>query len=63
MSVLAWWIIPVTAALLVGALVHLWGRRPRISRSFEEVRDFHGFLDALERGSAQSAGRDGEPTA
>ena len=49
--VLAWWIVPVTVALLVGAIVHLWGRRPRFQRSFEEVeyfRRFHRLCEALE---------------
>jgi hypothetical protein len=47
MSILAWWVVPVAVALLTGAVVTLWGRRPRIRRSFEEVEYFRSFLDAL----------------
>jgi hypothetical protein len=63
MSVLAWWVIPVAVALLVGAIVRLWGRRPRFRRSFEEVEYFHDFLNALKRHTGESARPDGGPTA
>lgn len=63
MSVLAWWVIPVAVALLVGALIRLWGRRPRFRRSFEEVEYFHGFLSALRRQSGESTRPGGGPTA
>ena len=49
MFVLAWWVVPVTIALLVGTIIHLWGRRPRFRRSFEEVEYFHRFLNTLKR--------------
>jgi hypothetical protein len=63
MSVLAWWVIPVTIALLVGAIVRVWGRRPRFRRSFEEVEYFQSFLDALERQSTERAERVDRTTA
>jgi hypothetical protein len=63
MSVLAWWVIPVTVALLVGAIVRMWGRRPRFRRSFEEVECFRSFLDALGRHSAERAERGDHTTA
>jgi hypothetical protein len=63
MSVLAWWVIPVTIALLVGAIVRMWGRRPRFRRSFEEVEYFRSFLDALGRHSAERAERGDHTTA
>jgi hypothetical protein len=63
MSVLAWWVIPVTVALLVGGLVRVWGRRPRFRRSFEEVEAFHSFLNALKRSRGERARRDGRSTA
>jgi ABC-type Fe3+ transport system permease subunit len=62
MSVLAWWVIPVTVALLVGAIVRTWGRRPRFRRSFEEVEYFKSFLNALAR-SAERAERGDHTTA
>ncbi|MFB9832143.1 hypothetical protein [Actinoallomurus acaciae] len=63
MSVLAWWVVPVTVALIVGALIRMWGRRPRFRRSFEEVEYFRRFLDALKRNSADRARRGGRSTA
>lgn len=63
MSILAWWVIPVVVALLVGAIIRLWGRRPRFRRSFEDVEHFHGFLRALKRHSGESARPDGGSTA
>jgi hypothetical protein len=63
MSVLAWWVVPVAVALLAGALVSLWGRRPRIRGSFEEVEYFRRFLGALERQQGESEGRGGATTA
>jgi hypothetical protein len=63
MSVLAWWVIPVTVALLVGGLVRVWGRRPRFRRSFEEVEAFHGFLNALKRSRGDGPRRGGRSTA
>jgi hypothetical protein len=63
MSILAWWLIPVTVALLIAGLVRVWGRRPRFRRAFEEVETFHGFLDALERPRAESSPRGGRSTA
>ena len=63
MSVLAWWVVPVTVALIVGAIVHLWGRKPHFRRSFEEVEYFHRFLIALKRHSAERAHRRGRTTA
>ena len=63
MSVLAWWVVPVTVALLVGGIIRVWGRRPRFRRSFEEVEAFHSFLNALKRGSVERARRDGRSTA
>jgi hypothetical protein len=55
MAVLAWWIVPVAVALLAGAVVTLWGRRPRIRGSFEDVEYFQRFLNALERQEARRA--------
>ena len=63
MAVLAWWVVPVTAALLVGAIIHLWGRRPRFQRSFEEVEHFRRFLNALKRHTVDRARRNGRSTA
>jgi hypothetical protein len=63
MAVLAWWVVPVTVALLAGAIVRLWGRRPRFRRSFEEVEHFRRFLNALERHTADGARRGGRSTA
>lgn len=63
MTVLAWWVVPVTVALFAGAIVHLWGRRPRFWRSFEEVECFRRFLNALKRPSAERARRGGRSTA
>jgi hypothetical protein len=63
MSVLAWWVVPVTVALLVGAIVRVWGRRPRFRRSFEEVEYFQNFLNALKRHSTERAERDDRTTA
>ncbi|GAB2840233.1 hypothetical protein GCM10027176_50220 [Actinoallomurus bryophytorum] len=63
MSVLAWWVIPVTVALLVGAVIRTWGRRPRFRRSFEEVEYFKSFLNALERHSVERAERGDHTTA
>jgi hypothetical protein len=63
MSVLAWWVVPVTVALIVGAIVHMWGRRPRFRRSFEEVEYFHRFLITLKRHSADRTRRRGRTTA
>jgi hypothetical protein len=63
LSVLAWWVIPVTVALLVGGIIRVWGRRPRFRRSFEEVEVFHTFLNALKRDSVDRARRDGRSTA
>jgi hypothetical protein len=63
LSVLAWWVIPVTVALLAGGIVRVWGRRPRFRRSFEEVEVFHTFLNALKRGSVERPRRDGRWTA
>ncbi|GLY73102.1 hypothetical protein [Actinoallomurus iriomotensis] len=63
MSVLAWWVVPVTVALVVGAIIRMWGRRPRFRRSFEEVEYFKRFLDALKRNSTDSARRGGRSTA
>jgi len=63
MAVLAWWVVPVTVALIVGAIIHLWGRRPRFRRSFEEVEYFRRFLNALKRHYAERARRRGRSTA
>jgi hypothetical protein len=63
MAVLAWWVIPVTVALIVGAIIRLWGRRPRFGRSFEEVEHFHRFLSALKRRGRRSPRRGGRSTA
>lgn len=63
MAVLAWWVVPVTFALFVGAIIQLWGRRPRFRRSFEEVECFHRFLIALKRNTVDRARRPGRPTA
>jgi hypothetical protein len=63
MSVLAWWVVPVAVALLVGAAVNLWGRRPRIRGSFEEVEYFRRFLGALEHQQDESTGRGDTTTA
>jgi hypothetical protein len=52
MAVLAWWVVPVAIALLAGAVVTLWGRRPRIRGSFEDVEYFRRFLKALARQDA-----------
>jgi hypothetical protein len=49
--------------LLVGAIVRVWGRRPRFRRSFEEVEYFQSFLDALERQSTERAERADRTTA
>lgn len=63
MSVLAWWVVPVAVALLAGAAVTLWGRRPRIRGSFEEVEYFQKFLGALERQRDESTERGDATTA
>lgn len=63
MAVLAWWVVPVTVALLAGAIIHLWSRRPRFRRSFEEVERFHRFLLALKRRRGGKARRRGRSTA
>ncbi len=63
MAVLAWWVVPVAVALLCGAIATLWGRRPRIRGSFEEVEYFKKFLGALEPEEAVRARRDGRSTA
>lgn len=63
MSVLAWWVVPVTVALIVGAIIRMWGRRPRFRSSFEEVEYFRRFLDALKRDSGERARRRGRSTA
>jgi hypothetical protein len=63
MSVLAWWIVPVTIALLVGAIIRMWGRRPRFRRSFEEVESFRHFLLVLKRQSVDRPRQGGRPTA
>ena len=63
MSVLAWWVVPVTVALFAGAIVHLWGRRPRFRRSFEEVEYFRRFLNALQRHTGERTRRGGRSTA
>jgi hypothetical protein len=63
MSVLAWWVVPVTVALLVGAIIRMWGRRPRFRRSFEEVEGFQSFLLALKRTTVDRARRGDRPTA
>jgi hypothetical protein len=63
MSVLAWWVVPVTVALIVGAIVRMWGRRPRFGRSFEEVEHFRRFLNALKRHGRERPQRGGRPTA
>jgi hypothetical protein len=63
MSVLAWWVVPVTVALLVGTIIQLWGRRPRFRRSFEEVEYFHRFLNTLKRHTVDRARRGGRSTA
>jgi hypothetical protein len=63
MSVLAWWVIPVTVALIVGAIVRMWGRRPRFGRSFEEVEYFHRFLTALDGRGRPRPRQGGRPTA
>jgi hypothetical protein len=63
MAVLAWWVVPVTLALIVGAIIHAWGRRPRRRRGFEEVEYFRRFLNTLKRNSAERARRRGRSTA
>jgi hypothetical protein len=63
MAVLAWWVVPVTVALVAGMIIHLWGRRPRFRRSFEEVEHFRRFLNALKRPSAKRARRGGRSNA
>lgn len=63
MAVVAWWVVPVTIALFVGAMIHLWGRKPRFQRSFEEVEYFHRFLRTLKRHNAERARRRGRTTA
>jgi hypothetical protein len=63
MGVLAWWILPVAIALAVGAVVSMWGKRPHIRGSFEEVEAFHRFLNTLKHQSVERAPRDGRPTA
>jgi hypothetical protein len=63
MVVLAWWFVPVTVALLVGAIIQLWGRRPRFRRSFEEVEYFRCFLNTLKRHTVERARRGGRSTA
>jgi hypothetical protein len=63
MSVLAWWVVPVAVALLIGGIARVWGRRPRFRRSFEEVEAFHGFLDALDAHRGDTPRRDDRPTA
>jgi hypothetical protein len=63
MSVLAWWVVPVAVALLTGAVVTRWGRRPRIRGSFEEVEYFRRFLNALERQEGETARQGGGTTA
>ncbi|MCW2948756.1 MAG: hypothetical protein JWR24_5473 [Actinoallomurus sp.] len=63
MSVLAWWVVPVAVALLAGAVVTLWGRRPRIRGSFEEVEYFQRFLEALEREDGERVRPGSRPSA
>lgn len=63
MSILAWWVVPVAVALLAGAVVTLWGRRPRMRRSFEEVEYFRAFLDALEAQEEEAPRRSDRSTA
>jgi hypothetical protein len=63
MAVLAWWIVPVAIALFVGAIVSMWGKRPRIRGAFEDVEHFHRFLITLKHHSTESTRRDGGPTA
>jgi hypothetical protein len=63
MSVLAWWVVPVAIALIVGGVVRMWGRRPRFRRGFEEVEHFDKFLGALDRHRADRPRRGGRPTA
>jgi hypothetical protein len=63
MSVLAWWVVPVTVALLVGAIIQAWGRRPRFRRSFEEVECFRRFLNTLKRHTIERARRGGRSNA
>lgn len=63
MSVLAWWLVPVAIAMLVGTVVSMWGRRPRIRGAFEEVEYFHRFLITLKHRSTDTAPRGGRPTA
>jgi hypothetical protein len=63
MLVLAWWVVPVTGALLVGAIIYSWGRRPRFRRTFEEVEYFHRFLNTLKRHYTERARRRGRSSA
>lgn len=63
MAVVAWWVVPVMVALIVGVIVHLWGRRPRFRHSFEEVEYFRRFLNALKRRTTERARRGGRSTA
>ena len=63
MAVLAWWVVPVTVALLAGLIVHLWGRRPRFRHSFEEVDYFRRFLKTLKRHTVERARRGDRSTA
>ena len=63
MAVVAWWVVPVTVALVAGMVVQLWGRRPRLRHSFEEVEYFRRFLNALKRHTMERARRRGRSTA
>lgn len=63
MSILAWWVVPVAVALFLGAVIHLWGRRPRFRRSFEDVEGFHSLIIALKPHCTERARRGGRSTA
>ena len=64
MSILAWWAVPLTVALLTGALLALRGRGRRSSRRpFEEIEHFQRFRDAIERPPGATARRRRRSTA
>jgi hypothetical protein len=56
MSVVAWWVIPVAVALLVGAAMVTRDRRPHVRGSFEEIEDFRHFREALRRQNTEPSG-------